>query len=131
MLNTETASEMKTKHGGLLSCLYFGVIQNHISKTNIFGQLLSKVEEKVCLMLCIIEARKATDRVSNEFIKMKAEQKLLRLYTEKNSPWLSIHVVKPVKWDWDHVLFDLYLPFYEQMFALSRLFESYNLNYSF
>lgn len=96
-----------------------------------FGQLLIKVEEKVCLMLCIIEARKATDRVSNEFIKTKAEQKLLRLYIQKNSHWLSLHVVKPVKWDWDHVLFALYLSFCEQMFAFSRLFESSNLNYSF
>lgn len=86
MLDAETVSEVKTKHGGLVSCLYLGVVQNHISKTYMFGQLLIKIEEKVCLMLCIIEARKAADRVSNEFIKTKAEQKLLRLYTEKNSP---------------------------------------------
>lgn len=86
MLNAETVSKMKTQHGVLVSCLYFGVVQNHISKTNMFRQLLIKVEEKVCLMLCVIETRKATDTMSNEFIQIKAEQKLLRLYTEKNSP---------------------------------------------
>lgn len=131
MLNTKIISKVNIKDGVLVSCLGFGAIQNCVSKRNMFRQLWIKAEKKVCLKLCVIETRVATDTVLNKSIKIKNTAEIIEtLHRKEWSPWLLLHVVKSLKPDWDHVLFALYLSFCQQTFAFSRLFQTYHLNYS-
>lgn len=63
------------------------------------------------------------------YIKKNKAEIIETLHGKEWSSCLPSNVVKPLKSDRDHGLFTLHLSFCQQMFAFSRLFQSYHLNY--
>lgn len=110
------------------TCAFFP-LQNNNSKRKMFRYLSIKPEEKVWLKLCGFEARAATDIVLNRSTKKRNKAEIIETLHSKEWSSCLPSRCKTSKIR-DHGLFALHLSFCQQMFAFSRLFQSYHLNYS-